>query len=93
MLKLLGNKIAVKKVLEEEMTNGIIIPFNKEDTNIGIVYAVGPGIVDNKGRLHPPEVAIGDKVVYAPFAGSLIEADGEEYLVINERDIIAIIDS
>ena len=82
---------------EEQSKGGIVLPTkSQEEVNIGTVIAAGPGHWTESGVLIPMTVKTGDSVIFAKFAGTPIRAgdskeDGE-YLVLNERDIIAIIE-
>lgn len=92
-IKPLGDRVVIKFVPNEEKTkSGIVLPDTaKEKPQQGEVIAVGPGKVLESGQVVPLEVKVGDRVVYSKFAGTEIKLDGEEYLVISERDILAIV--
>ena len=88
----LGDRVVLKQVVAEETTkSGIVLPGQtKEKPQQAEVVAVGPGgIVD--GKEVEMLVAVGDKVLYAKFAGTEVELDGENYLVVKQNDILAII--
>lgn len=91
-LQPLGDKVVIK-VNEEEKTTatGIILPDTaKEKSVMGKVIAVGSGeIVD--GKKVPLDVAEGDMVIYSKYAGSEIKVEGEEFLVLRQHDILAIV--
>ena len=93
-IKPLGDRVLIKQIASEEVTKGgIVLPDTaKEKPQEGEVLAVGPGkLLDNGGRA-PMEVSVGDKVLFAKYAGSEIKQDGEEYMILNaERDILAVI--
>lgn len=93
-LKPLGDRILVKRIEAEEVKKGsIIIPDTaKEKPQEGEVIAVGPGKIDDKGTRHAPEVKKGDKVLFGKYAGTEVEIDGKECLIMNEDDILAIIE-
>lgn len=94
MLKPLGDRVVLKVQKEEEQSiGGIVIASNaKEKPTTGEVIAVGNGrILDNRQRVEP-EVKVGQSVVFDKYAGSEVKYEGEEYLVIRENDIIAVID-
>jgi chaperonin GroES len=85
----------VKRLEEEEAKTpaGIIIPDTaKEKPQKGIVVAVGPGKLDEKGNRIPMEVKVGDKVIFAKYAGSEVKIGGEEYLIMREDDILAVVE-
>jgi len=92
-LKPLSDKIIVQKLEPEEKTSGgIIIPDSaKEKPQEGKVIAVGPGAVDDKGQRKPIDVKEGEHVLFAKYSGTEVKLDGEEYLILSERDILAIV--
>ena len=70
--------------------SGLYVPDTaKEKPQIGEVLAVGPGALNDKGERIPMYVAVGDKVIYAKYAGTDIKVDGEELLILSERDVLA----
>ena len=88
----LGDRVVLKQVVAEETTkSGIVLPGQtKEKPQQAEVVAVGPGgMVD--GKEVEMLVAVGDKVLYAKYAGTEVELDGENYLVVKQNDILAII--
>ena len=89
----LGDRVLVKRVEEEEKTKGgIIIPDTaKEKPQKGKVIAVGTGRVLENGQRVPLEVKEGDIVVFAKYGGTEIEIDGEEYVILSERDLLAVL--
>ncbi len=93
-VKPLADRVLVKRIEEEEVRKGgIIIPDTaKEKPQKGEVIAVGPGRVDENGKRVPMEVKVGDKVIFSKYAGSEVKIDGEEYLIMREDDILAIIE-
>ena len=93
-LKPLHDRVLVKRLGEEEVTKGgIIIPDSAKEKPIkGEVVAVGPGKHSDKGEKIKMSVAKGDKVLFNKYAGTEIKVDGEEFLVMREDDILAIID-
>lgn len=94
-VKPLADRVVVKRLEEEEAKTpaGIIIPDTaKEKPQKGIVVAVGPGRIDENGNRVPMEVKVGDKVLFAKYAGSEVKIEGEEYLIMREDDILAIIE-
>ena len=92
-LKPLYDRVVVKPIEAEEVTaGGIYIPDNaKEKPTKGEVVAVGPGKALDNGNTRPMTVKVGDKVIYGQYAGSSYKADGIEYKVLREDDILAVI--
>jgi len=91
-IKPLGDRVLVRPLNEaEEKVGSIYIPDTaKEKPQEGIIDAVGPG-VHKDGKLIPLEVKVGDKVLYGKYSGTEIKKDGQEYLIVRESDILAII--
>lgn len=94
MLKPLGDRVVLKVQKEEEQSiGGIVIASNaKEKPTTGEVIVVGNGRILDNGQRVEPEVKVGQSVVFDKYAGSEVKYEGEEYLVIRENDIIAVID-
>ena len=93
-IKPLGDRVLIKQIDSEEVTKGgIVLPDTaKEKPQEGEVLAVGPGKLLDNGERAPMEVTVGDRVLFAKYAGSEIKQGGEEYMILNsERDILAII--
>ena len=91
-LQPLGDRVVVKPLSEEDMKtpSGIFIPDTaKEKPQEGEVVAVGPGEPNDKGEKIKPDVETGDKVVYSKYGGTEIKVDGQEYLILSSRDILA----
>jgi chaperonin GroES len=90
-LRPLGNRVWIEPVEREEMTaSGIILPETaKEKPQEGKVLAVGPGIRNDKGERQPLDVEVGDRVLFAKYAGTEIKHDGTKYLIMRESDILA----
>ena len=93
MLKPLGNRVVVKMVEAEETTkSGLIITSKSEEkSQIAEVIKVGPGIEED-GKKVPMQVKEGDKVVLNQYAGTTIKYEGEEYVIVKESDILAIVE-
>ena len=94
-IKPLGDRVVIKGLESEEETTdaGIVIPDSaKEEPQQGEVVAVGEGRKLEDGELVEPQVSEGDKVIYAKYAGDEIEHEGEEYLIVSEKDILAIVE-
>jgi len=92
-LRPLGDRVVVKPVEREERTkSGIVLPDTaKEKPQEGIVEAVGTGRILDNGQKVPMELKIGDKVLYAKYAGNEFKLDDIEYLIISEKDVLAIV--
>jgi chaperonin GroES len=92
-IKPLADRIVVKSAPAEEKTaSGIIIPDSaKEKPMQGEIVAVGVGRVTDAGNLVKLEVKVGDKVLYGKYSGTEVTIDGEEYLIMRESDVYAII--
>ncbi len=92
-LKPLQDKVIVQKLEPEEKTSGgILLPDSaKEKPQEGKVIAVGPGVVDDKGQRKPIDVKEGDHVLFAKYSGTDVKLDGQEYLILSDRDILAIV--
>jgi len=93
-LKPLGDRVVIKPTPKEEVTKtGIFLPDTaKEKPQEGTITAVGGGKLDDKGVRQPLEVKEGQKVLYAKYAGTEFKIEGEEYLILSEKDILAIIE-
>ena len=93
MLKPLGDRVLVKPDAAEQKTaSGLYIPDNaKEKPQQGEVLAVGPGRRDDKGERIPMDVKVGDKVLYSKYGGTEVHYEGEDYLIVGARDILAIL--
>src|SRR5258707_8747726 len=94
-LKPLGDRVVVKPVEKEERTkSGIVLPDTaKEKPQEGIVEAVGTGRILDNGTKVPMELKVGDKVLYAKYAGNEFKVDEIEYLIVSEKDVLAIVGS
>ncbi len=90
----LHDRIIVQRLEEEEKTKGgIIIPDTATEKPIeGKIIAVGAGKINKDGKKVPLEVKKGDRVLYAKYGGTEVKIDGEEYLIMKEDDILAIIE-
>ena len=92
-VKPLADRVLVKPAAAEEKTkSGIIIPDTaKEKPMQGEIIAVGQGKLSEDGKLTPLQVKVGDKILYGKYAGTELTFDGNEYLIMRESDIFAII--
>ncbi|MDR3151227.1 MAG: co-chaperone GroES [Holosporaceae bacterium] len=88
----LKDRVLIKRIEQEERSpGGIIIPDTaKEKPMEGEILAVGSGVRDDKGTLHPLEVKKGDRVLFAKWGGNDVKIDGEEYTILKESDILGI---
>jgi chaperonin GroES len=93
MLKPLADRVVVKAIEQEEKTKGgIVLPDTaKEKPQEGEVIAIGPGKLLDNGERAPMEVKVGDRVIYAKYGGTEIKVEGEEYLILRESDVLAIL--
>ena len=93
-LKPLGDRIVVKVLTQEEKTRGgIVIPDTaKEKPQEGEVLAIGSGRVLENGQKLPLEVKKGDKVLFSKYGGTEVKIEGEELLILSERDVLAILE-
>ena len=89
----LSDRVVVRPLEDEEqMRGGLYIPDTaKEKPQQGEIMAVGPGKVSDQGERIAPEVKAGDKVLYGKYSGSEVTVDGEEYLILRESDVLAIL--
>jgi chaperonin GroES len=90
-LQPLGDRVVVKPVEGEEVTKGgIILPDTaKEKPQEGKVLAVGPGRLSEDGKRIAMEVKVGDVVLYVKYGGTEVKIDGEELMILSEKDILA----
>jgi len=94
-LKPLGDRVVVKPLEEEERTKGgIVLPDTaKEKPQHGEVLAVGPGEWDENGSKRIPlDVKVGDRVLYAKYAGTEVKADSGDILILRANDILAVVE-
>ena len=91
----LHDRVVVERIDAEAMTaGGIIIPDTaKEKPAEGEVLAVGPGARDDAGTLHPPEVKIGDRVLFGKWAGTEVLIDGADRVILKESEILGIFET
>ncbi|MDE0170965.1 MAG: co-chaperone GroES [bacterium] len=93
-LKPLGGRVIVRPNEDDEQrtASGLVIPDTaKEKPVTGTVLAVGPGDLNDDGDRIPVDVAPGDTVVYSKYAGTELKYEGEEYLILASRDLLAIV--
>ncbi len=94
-LRPLGDRVVIKPAPRDEMTkSGIVLPdTSKEKPQEGTVLAVGPGKTLDDGKREPIDVKKGDKVLYAKYAGAEFKIDGEDLLIVSQKDILAIVEN
>lgn len=93
-IKPLADRIVIKQ-MEAEMTtaSGLVIAgAAKEKPQEGEVVAVGPGRVDDNGNRVPVDVEVGDTVIFSKFGGTEVKYQGEEYLILETRDVLAVVE-
>ncbi len=89
----LADRVVVQALEEtEQMRGGLYIPDTaKEKPQQGTIIAVGPGKLSDENERIKPDVELGQKVLYGKYSGTEVSVDGEEYLILRESDILAII--
>lgn len=94
IIKPLSNRVVLKNLEAEETTKGGIILTNasKEKPEIAEVIAVGEGEKTEDGKIVPMTVKIGDKVIISKYTGTNVKLDGEDYIIVSEKDILAIVE-
>jgi chaperonin GroES len=94
-LRPLGDRVVIRPAEREEMTkSGIVIPDTvKEKPQEGFILAVGPGRILDDGKREQIDVSKGDKVLYAKYSGTEFKIDGEDLLIVGQKDILAIVDA
>jgi chaperonin GroES len=94
-LKPLGDRLVIKPIEQEDVTSsGIFLPETaKEKPQQGKVIAAGPGARKESGERIALDVAVDDTVLYAKYAGTSIKLDGQEYLILKETDVLAIVEN
>ena len=93
-LKPLGDRIVVKPKEEDEArtASGLVIPDTaKEKPQLGEVLAVGPGEYNDDGDRIPLDVSVGDLVFYSKYGGTELKYEGDDYLILSSRDVLAIL--
>ena len=93
MIKPLGDRVVIEALAKEEVTkSGIVLPDTvKEKPQEGKVVAVGTGKTLENGQKVALEVKVGDSIIFSKYAGTEVKFEGKDYLIISERDILAII--
>lgn len=93
-IKPLFDNVLVKPLqAEEKLPSGIVLPDSaKEKPQVGEVMAVGPGTTDDKGREVKVVVKVGQKVMYKKWGGNEVKVEGQEWQIIEQKDVLAIIE-
>ena len=88
-IKPLGTKVVIKEVASEETTaSGIVLPGSaQEKPQVAEVLAVGPGSEDVK-----MELSVGDKVIFSKYAGTEVKYNGDEVIILDQRDVLAVVE-
>jgi chaperonin GroES len=94
VLKPLGDRVIAKATTAEDKTaGGILLPDTaKEKPQEGVVIAVGPGVQLDSGKRAPIDVKVGDKIIYGKYAGTEVKVDIEEYIILRQEDVLAVIE-
>lgn len=92
-IKPLGNRVVVEPIEQEDVTaSGIVLPDTaKEKPQTGTVLAAGPGERDDAGNRIALDVKVGDKVLFAKYAGTELKLDGKKLLILRETDLLGIV--
>ena len=91
----LHDRVIVKRLEEERKTaGGIVIPDTAaEKPSQGEIVFAGPGKTDDNGKLIPMGVKVGDKILFGKYSGQEIKLDGEEYLIMREDEVLAVVEN
>ena len=94
-VKPLGNRVVVEPIEQEDVTaSGIVLPDTaKEKPQQGMILAAGPGERDDDGKRITMDVKVGDKVLFAKYAGTELKMDGKKLLILRETDLLGIIEA
>lgn len=90
----IGDRVAIKPVPAEEVTKGgIVLPGSAQEKPLqGEIIAVGSGFVSQvTGERIPLELKVGDRVVYGKFAGTEVKFNGEEFVIMSEKDVLVVL--
>lgn len=89
----LGDRVVVKVIKLEKSAGGIVLPDTaQEKPQLGEAIAVGPGKLNDDGKRFPMDVQKGNRVLFARYAGTEVKLDGEEFLLLAEKDILGIVE-
>lgn len=90
---LFGNVLVKPLEAEQRTPSGIVLPDTaKEKPQIGIVMAAGPGAVNDDGKIVPMAVSVRQKVLYKKWGGTEVKVEGEEWVIVEQKDILAIVE-
>jgi len=91
----LHDRVVVRRLEgEEKSKGGIIIPDTaKEKPQEGEIVAVGPGARDDAGILVPPDVKVGDRIIFGKWSGTEVKIDGEDLLIMKESDVMGVVEA
>ncbi len=94
-LRPLGDRVVIQPTPREEMTkSGIVLPDTaKEKPQEGKIIAAGPGRLTDEGKREPMDVKEGDTVLYAKYAGTEFKIEGDELLIVSQKDILAVVEA
>jgi chaperonin GroES len=94
-LRPLGDRLVIQPTPREEVTkSGIVLPDTaKEKPQEGVVIAAGPGKMLDTGSREAMDVAVGDKVLYAKYAGTEFKVEGDDLLIVSQKDILAVVEA
>ena len=94
-LRPLGDRVVIKPSAREEVTkSGIVLPDTaKEKPQEGLILAAGPGKILEDGKREQMDVKVGDKVLYSKYAGTEFKVDGDELLIVSQKDILAVVEA
>jgi chaperonin GroES len=90
MLKPMNDNVLISLVREEKTASGIYLAQNDNIPQVGIVEAVGNGYVSDHGCRIAPSVEVGQKIMFSKYCGTELEHDGKRYLMIKDKDILAV---
>ena len=91
-IKPLGNRVLIQRSKAPATKGGILLPDSaQEKPKEGVVIAVGPGKLDETGKLHAMQVHVGDKVLFSAYSGTEVKTDDEEFLIIAEDDLLGVL--
>lgn len=92
-IKPLGDRVVVEPIEKEETTaSGLVLPETaKEKPQEGQIVAAGPGRLNDDGTRLPLDVEVGDRVLYAKYAGTEFKMNDKKYLILGEKDILAVL--
>lgn len=92
MIKPLYDKVVLEvKQIETTTASGLVLPESDEKSNIGTIIAVGDGL-EVEGVVKPLTVKVGDTVLFSKYAGTEAKIEGQEYLIVSEKDILGIVE-